>query len=412
MSQQGPVIVVPDDESAPFAKMAGDTKLFPVIEAGWTDVAQAVTRVQPAAVIVGSAKHYETTFHELAAQVETLAPYTVLIAFDPAGHLPPNAIPFTRINNDPARLAARLNAALRVRTLHATVLRRVHDANLPPVQLPANDPLNDANILLIGRGGLYPALSVALGERMGVIGALSIEAAAKHLGTRDVDGIALGDGFTARVVDAFLTVLSEDFRFRNLPVIVTGEVGPMRDYDLPNLEFSAGTPLDIAINAVPLIRQNAFEARLNRALKSIDAGGLLDPRTGLLTQDAFTQDFTRAVEDSLARGSGLSVARFVFPVIAERARLDAARILSRLMRRMDFATLRDDDSIVVVFAETDLRNARMIARRMASILRQTVIGDKKDVKLDPDVALATLLPNDSAQTIIERLHASDQRAAS
>ena len=65
-------------------------------------------------------------------------------------------------------------------------------------------------MLLIGRGAAYPALSVALGERMGVVGALSIEAAAKHLNARDLDGIVLAEGFSPRVVDAFLTVLAED----------------------------------------------------------------------------------------------------------------------------------------------------------------------------------------------------------
>ena len=39
-------------------------------------------------------------------------------------------------------------------------------------------PIDDATVLLIGRGAGYPALSVALGEQMGVVGALSIEAAA------------------------------------------------------------------------------------------------------------------------------------------------------------------------------------------------------------------------------------------
>ncbi len=86
---------------------------------------------------------------------------------------------------------------------------------------PGNDPIQDATILLIGRGAAYPALSVAFGERLGVVGALSIEAAAKHLNARDLDGIIIGEGFSPRVVDAFLTVLAEDTRFRNLPVAVT-----------------------------------------------------------------------------------------------------------------------------------------------------------------------------------------------
>src|SRR6202023_4382636 len=102
----------------------------------------------------------------------------------------------------------------------ATVLRRLSDQAVKTA-IAEIDPVRDATVLLVGRGGAYPALSVALGERMGIVGALSIEAAAKHLNARDIDGIVLGEGFGARVVDAFLTVLSEHPRFRNLPVVVT-----------------------------------------------------------------------------------------------------------------------------------------------------------------------------------------------
>lgn len=411
MSQQGPIVIVSDGETSPFAKAISDTKLFPLIEANWCDVAQAVDRVEPAAVIAADAQGHEASLGILARQMETFRPQPALIVLDPKSPLPPNAIPFTQTSDNPQRLTARLNAALRVRSLHATVLRRLSDSNLSLAQLPASDPLQDANILLVGRGASYPALSVALGERMGVIGALSIEVAARHLNARDVDGVVLGEGFSERVVDAFLMVLSEDSRFRSLPVILTGASGLVRDYDLPNLEIASGTPFEVAINAAPLIRQNAFEARLHRALKSIDAGGLLDPHTGLLTQDAFVRDFANAVQETLTRGAALSVARFSFPEARQRARLDAARILSRLMRRMDFATLRNDDSIVMAFAGTDLRNARMIARRLSGVLKQTVVGAKDD-KLSPDISLATLMPNDSVQTIIERLHVAERRAAS
>jgi hypothetical protein len=110
-----------------------------------------------------------------------------------------------------------LRAALRVRALHSTVLRRLDGDPAARAALDDSDPARDATVLLIGRGAAYPALSVALGERMGIVGALSIEAAAKHLNVRDIDGIVLGEGFSPRVVDAFLTVLAEDARFRNPP---------------------------------------------------------------------------------------------------------------------------------------------------------------------------------------------------
>ncbi len=177
---------------------------------------------------------------------------------------------------------------------------------------------------------------MALGERMGVVGALSLEAAAKHLNVRDIDGIVLGDGFTPRVEDAFLTVLAEDARFRNLPVVLTsGALTPA--YDLPNLEIISGAPDRVATNALPLIRQHAFEMHLGRMLKSIEAGGLLDPRTGLLTRAAFNRDLAVAVSQTLSHGGGLSVARFAFDAGHPRAQLDGGRLLGRLMRQMDFA---------------------------------------------------------------------------
>jgi hypothetical protein len=273
------------------------------------------------------------------------------------------------------------------------------------------DHVRDATVLLVGRGGAYPALSVALGERMGVVGALSIEAAAKHLNTRDIDGIVIGEGFTDRVVEAFLTVLSEDPRFRHLPVVAT-VAGLVPVYDLPNLEIVIGDPADVAANALPLIRQHAFETHLSRSLRSIDAGGLLDPRTGLLTSNAFNRDFATAVGQTLAGGGGLSVARFAFDPANLRARHDGARLLSRLMRQMDFGTLRDDGSALVVFAETDLRTAHGIARRLFSVMRHTTYDNKDSRRNEPVVSVATLMPQDTVRSLLARLDDDGRRAAS
>jgi hypothetical protein len=266
-------------------------------------------------------------------------------------------------------------------------------------------------VLLIGRGGAYPALSVALGERMGVVGAFSMEAAANHLGSRDIDGIVLGEGFTPRVVDAFLKVLADDARFRNLAVVLTSdEIAP--SHNLPNLEIIHGEPADIAAAALPLIRQHAFEAQLGRTLRAIEAEGLLDPQTGLLTRKAFDRDFATAVEQTKSSGGGLSVARFAFDPTHSRARLDGARLLSRLMRQMDFGTLRDDGSALVVFAETDLRTAHAIARRLSSVIRHTAYDNKGARRNEPTVSVATLLPQDTMHSLLTRLNDEGRRAAS
>jgi hypothetical protein len=413
MSQQGPILVVSTARRPSFAATLDVGRLFPVVETEWADAVRAVEQVQPAAVLAATSDTDAAGLAELAARVAARQPYLPLISVDPRVPHPDNVIPFfqtqtlqTQGGSD--RLVARLRAALRVRSLHATVMRRLVPAT--PMVLSHIDPARDATVLLIGRGGAYPTLSVALGERTGVVGALSIEAAAKHLNVRDIDGIVLGEGFSPRVIDAFLTVLTEDARFRNLPVVVTaGDLAP--SYDLPNLEVVSDDAAQAVATALPLIRQHAFEAHLSRTLKAIDADGLIDARTGLLTRDAFERDFASAIYQTQQRGGGLSVARFAFDPEHPRAQFDGARIISRLMRQMDFGAAQEDGSVVVVFAETDLKTAHTIARRLSSVMRHTSHG-QRDARAEPVVTVATLLPNDSAKSLRSRLQEEAHRAAS
>jgi hypothetical protein len=408
MPQQGPILIASTTGRPAFARALDEARLFPVIETTWADAVRAVAQVQPAAVIAAASTADEAGLAELAAMVAPRQPYLPLIAVDPEAALPDNAIPFFHNEQYPIRLLARLKALLRIRSLHSTVMRRL--APPSPILLSDIDTSRDATVLLIGRGGAYPALSVEIGERCGVIGALSIEAAAKHLNSRDVDGIVLGEGFTLRVIDAFLTVLAEDARFRNLPVVVTPD-GLAPSYELPHLELVAGGPADVAAIALPLVRQHAFEVHLSRTLRAIDAEGLIDARTGLLTSTAFERDFATAVYQTIEHGGALSVARFAFDPAHPRAQFDGARIISRLMRQMDFGAAQQDGSVIVVFAGADLRNAHAIARRLSSVMRHTSHG-KRDTCTDPGVSVATLLPNDTARSLLARLHDEAQRAAS
>ena len=407
MSQAGPILFVSNAERPAFIAALDEARLFPIVDSDWGSAARAVEQVQPAAVLAAMHGGHEPHIALLAKKIADQPLYLPLIAMDAQGTLPHNALPFASRGGNADRLIARLRAAMRVRTLHATVLRRLPEVK---VALPEADPVRDATVLLIGRGAAYPALSVALGERMGVIGALSIEAAAKHLNSRDIDGVVLAEGFTPRVTDAFLTVLAEDTRFRHLPVVVTAHQ-LTQSYDLPNLELITGEPPKVAANALPLIRQHAMEAQLSRTLRSIDAGGWLDPRSGLLTVEAFARDFSKAVEQTLARGGGLSVARFAFDPGNPRAQLDAARILSRLMRQMDFGAAQKDGSVIVVFAETDFRTAHMIARRLSAVMRHTSHG-KNEMHSDPVVSVDSLSSSDTARSLLGRLSADASRAAS
>jgi len=217
----------------------------------------------------------------------------------------------------------------------------------------------------------------------------------------------IGDGFGPRIVEALLTVLAEDARFRDLPVAVLGgHQNLVEEFfaHLPNLDRVAEGPERLVARFLPFVRLNAFGQRLKRMLKSLDAKGMIDPDTGLLANAAFWRDLNRAVDDAEKRGVGLSIARFSFERGDRRVGLDAARLVSRLMRQVDFACREADDSIFAVFTETDLRAAHVIARRIAAVLKHTMLApDRKRSGIETAVTLATLKPTDNVDSLIARV---------
>ena len=125
MSQQGPIIVVSADFRPSFANALDDAKLFPVLDTNWADAAKAVAQLSPAAVLVACSEEMGDELQGLARRVAAKKPYLPLIAIDPTTSLPDNAIPYAQAGRKSDRLIARLRSALRVRTLHATVMRRL-----------------------------------------------------------------------------------------------------------------------------------------------------------------------------------------------------------------------------------------------------------------------------------------------
>jgi len=125
MSQQGPILVVSAARSPSSASALDVARLFPIVETEWRDAARAVEQVQPAAVLAAASDVDEAGLAALAARIETRQPYLPLIAVDPRVPLPDNAIPFFQGATGSDRLVARLRGALRVRSLHATVMRRL-----------------------------------------------------------------------------------------------------------------------------------------------------------------------------------------------------------------------------------------------------------------------------------------------
>jgi GGDEF domain-containing protein len=420
MSLQGPMIVVAENPATDLVEALSAAGAFPIIETKWADAPTAFVSVKPAAVIIAEPgpPRSESSARMLCLQIATVNGAIVpTIAF---AHGDQDAAIPIALSADAGlpieRLIARLQSAMRVRALHATVLRRIelfasHGGTMPA--LPAGDALDDATVLIAGRGPLYPALSVAMGERVKMIGALSVESAARHLNARDIDGIVVGDGFSPRMVEAFLTVLAQEPRFRDIPIAVIGEAPAQFTETLTNIDHVDGDPARLVARMVPLVRMHAFETRLKRMLKSLETDGMFDPDTGLLTRESFWRDLTKALSDASDRSLALSIARFTFDgPIDERAATDGARLLTRLTRNIDFAAREDDRSILIAFTQTDLRGAHVVARRIAGALKNAMLTPhRRHDSITANVTLATLKAGDTIDSLMLRVMGSRMVAA-
>jgi hypothetical protein len=411
MALQGPLVVVAENPAPELIDALAAAGAFPLVETDHAKAAAAIAAAKPSAIVLDARAADDAQLAQsLSQHVTSAIPIIPVIACvaDGATACYREALPVSH-DATPQTIAARVSSALRVRSLHASVLRRAamaRDDGRALPEAPASDPLDDATVVVAGRARSYPALGMAIGETCGVIGVLSIEAAARYLKARDADGLLIGDGFHPRNVEALLTVLAEDSRFRDLPIGVLGKFIPGSGLELLHL-VQAGEPAALTARILPLVRLHAFEARLRRIMHSFDTEGVIDPDTGLLYVDAFTRDLDRALREAGERGTGLSVARFSFDVaMSERAGLDAARLVSRLVRGADFACRDDDGSVLVAFTETDLRHAHVVARRIASVLKHTMLAPGQGrAAIAPAVTLAARKGSDNAASLIARVSA-------
>jgi hypothetical protein len=404
----GPMVVIAETSAADLVDVLGAAGAFPIVETSWAHAPLAIAEIQPVALALAdpngepSERHVRAVAECLANRGGPITPVIALVDGDRPPALP-EALSIA-LDDSTDRLVARLRSALRVRTTHATVLRRARAVEPKRQVCIPEDILAQATVLCVGRGGSFPVLSVAIGEQLGVVGAFSIDAAVHYLNARDIDGIVIGDGLGSRAVSALLITLAEESRFRDLPVGLLNN-SACDEERLPNLIRAGSDAIALVERVLAFVRLQAFETHLRRMLKALDSEGMIDPETGLLLPCMFWRDLDRTIDDASKSGRALSIARFSFDGIADRhAFLDAARLFSRLVRNIDFACRDEDGSILAAFTETDLRSAHVVARRMANVLRQTMVSPGHDRRgIRPNVTLASLRSTDDLSTLVARV---------
>jgi hypothetical protein len=130
MALQGPFLVVADSPAPDIVEALRAAGAFPIVEADWPDAPAAVASVEPEGVVLadsgGASERTDAYGRALADQLKAGSrPFTPVIARlrEDGASLVPDALAMSA-SAPAAAIARRLATAMRIRALHATVLRR------------------------------------------------------------------------------------------------------------------------------------------------------------------------------------------------------------------------------------------------------------------------------------------------
>ena len=151
------MVVVAENSAVDIVDALRNAGAFPVVEAIWADAAAAVASIKPEALVLADRCVEPKLAEALAEQIEAGdGPFTPIIARTREDAAPalPDALPVA-FNATAERIVRKVNAALRIRTLHATVMRRtrtlaycrrshcIDEQRPPPIGARQQDGRND-----------------------------------------------------------------------------------------------------------------------------------------------------------------------------------------------------------------------------------------------------------------------------
>ena len=154
MSLQGPILIVANKPAGGLSQAFADAGAFPVIETSWAGAETAATEVKPSAIVLSEPDIADSdAAAAIARHVATAVPFIPMIirSRNDASPAVPNALSIPE-EAPVEQLIARVLSALRLRTLHSTVIGRAKSLKIERnivTELPAGDPLDDATVLRV-----------------------------------------------------------------------------------------------------------------------------------------------------------------------------------------------------------------------------------------------------------------------
>lgn len=332
----------------------------------------------------------------------------------------------------PPFIAARLGSALRIAVmadearLRFESLARFGGANRPP-QHVRNDPLR---VLVYGLPGPHQLAVSAILDALDVdtFAAMTSFTAFDYLHEGGFDAVLMVANDDAPGAKAFASAMRRNTRLFHIPLLVMagadfGETDPVVERGASDVVI-AGTDDEAAVlRLLTLADEKRRREALSLAFAAARTVRAMDTGTGLYGREFFTSHLDCLIRrvgetDGILSLALVEVSQHALPEALkvpgalDRVIGQAGAMLGRLVRAEDVAARLDRGLFAIALPASDEAAARIAAERIAAVLECTGFNPGSDdgaVTISMNLATASCLPGESAETLIARTSRSLSR---
>jgi len=291
--------------------------------------------------------------------------------------------------------------------------------------MPAVDPLA---ILLVGPAG-YDQVQVttALGGAATVAYAETPQFALERLRRQDLDAAVITASRDDRQIEALCAAIREDPALFDLPVILIarGEDHPDRavpfEWGVSDVLLHPFHPEILRLRIQCWVRQQRLRRRLRAPLAGDAVPPTVDRLSGLYNHGFLHAYLEHAIADVRRLGGSLALAAFSVSgmgrinrehgfAAGDRLIAQIGSIIMRTSRAEDLPARLGDDRFCLVVSEASVREAQIVAERIAEIIMQVplAVDQTHAVRVGLEAGAAGLDQGDDAHALVARAFARSQ----
>jgi len=325
------------------------------------------------------------------------------------------------------QICGRLNALVRLNTMHEELVRRLttsakYGVDAPAVTAPPRE-LIDATVLVVGATEAFPIIENTLSRHATLIGALTPETALDYLTRRDFDTVILDLGFDPQPYLDLCRQVRRNSRLFNIPIVLLAKQELMEDPQLASCEGVTDIiakpirTLELETRIISLISELRFRNSLRSIYQQARHMATSDGLTGLFSRGFLLEHLRIIITQTQERARQFSVAfleisnieqinqKFGY-VVGDRIIRQVGEMMGLLVRGEDLTARYNNARYCIILPDTSVEAARVAVKRISGVVNCTELTAPDidgPIKVDLICSVSEYQDDAGPQEMIDRI---------